>query len=488
VALPNFTTQYVPPGVYWTAAATPIVANPAASSITVAIVGPALGFQTSTTTATLTGTTTVKLAQLGISTNTIKVTNLSGSTTYVATTDYVVTTTASTDGNTLDTTTKIARPSSGSSINSGDTVMVSYQYTDSAYYSPTAVSSFSKIQTLYGPPINPTTAAITSPLSFAAQFAMTNGAQTLILCAVPSVTRTTLTAAYAKLASNESIAIIVPLPVGLMGTSTPTAPGNTINVAEDLGAFLAAQATDNIFSLGIIGYETSVTVAPTHISSSTLSKRVIEAFPNQISYYYGVTNTTQTLAGYYLAAAYAGILASNPVQRGLTKLTIKGFNGIPPLVYQTMTVTYKNQLSAAGVCVTELTGNGSLQVRHGVTTAPTSIYTREISLVRTEDHMVTTILNALDNAGLIGAPITANTTTTINSLVSGLLTSLVSSGVIASYGNVVVEQQSLNPTIVSVQFAYQPSYPLNYITFTFTITTSVGKVSQGSNSGGTVTP
>lgn len=497
--LPNFST-YVPPGVYWVenplpAAATAGTAQPS----TVALVGPGIGYRSFVDTVTVNYVTATALSQLGINLTPnssadppyagVVVTDTTGATTYISGTDYTITQTAATDGNSIDTNTTIIALSGGA-ISSGQQVVVSYQYTDSNYYTPTYCNDYTTIQSLYGPAFDTNTGQILSPLSFAAKFALDNGAATLVFVATADAanlaTRGGLNNAYHQLSALDDVGIVVALPVGITGT--PGSPGDVVNVADDLALFLEGQVnTNNIFLVGVIGNETSSTVHPDVIAETVDDERTILAWPNQMVWYNGFTNVSQVLGGYYLAAAYAGILARNPVQQGLTKQTVRDFSGISPVVFATMTNSYKNQLSAAGVAVTELTRNGLLQVRHGVTTNPTNVYTREISLVRSQDYMIETILNAIDNASLIGTPITDQTTATISGLVTSNLESLKTQGVIAGYTGLSVVESTEDPTIINVVFQYIPSYPLNYITISFSINTTNGTVvTGGSTSGGSL--
>lgn len=485
--LPNF-SQFVNPGVYWQQTATAAVGVFGGQPTVVALVGPGIGYRTFSDTVTLTGTTADALSQLGINTGSVVVTSTDGSITYILGTDYTITTTASTDGNSLDTTNTIVRVGGGG-ITSGTTVVVSYQYTSGDYYTPVLCNNYGTVEALFGKAINSTTGAIVSPLSFAAQFAFSNGCNSLVLVACQTssgnATRAFLQAAYTKLAAVDTVDIVVPLPVGLTGTSG--SPGDIINVGQDLDAFVNTQSNSALFQIGIIGYETTETVNPDTIAQAVNDQRTIEAWPNQMSYYNGFTNTTQTIAGYYLAAAYAGIFSKNPVQQGLTKQIINGFSGIPPLVFATMTVAYKNQLSAAGVAVAEIVHGGTLQVRYGTTTQPATVYTREASLVRCQDFMIDTLVQTITNAGLIGTPITDNTSAIISGLSTGALNALVNQGVIRKFDGVTCTEQSANPTIMEVTFAYVPSYPLNYITIVFSIDTSTGALvpnSTTANSGG----
>ena len=480
MTLPNF-NEYVVPGTYWEAISTPVAATALSTTPVVALIGPGIGYRTYIDAVTLTGTTDETLTQLGISTESVVVTSLDGSTVYSASSDYTVTSTPATDGHTLDTTTTIVRQS-GSTIPSGATVSVSYQYTDNNYGAPSLVTSLQQVQALYGNSIDITTGDILSPLSYAAQFAITNGASQLVLVATPNATvvRDDLTAGYASISALNYVDLVVPLPVGLTGTYD--SPGDVINVASDLSSFVDASAsTSDTLQVGIVGYETSVTVYPDTISSTVGDKRVVEAWPNQMNAYNGYTNSTLTIAGYYLAAAYAGILAGNPPQQGLTRETIKGFTGISPAVFQTMTKAYKDQLSGSGVAVAEISRQGVLWCRHGTTTDVTSVYNREISLVRAQDAMVEQLEGSVEQTGLIGTPIDANTVVNIQALAIGVLSSLVDNGTIEGYTGVTATQLIDNPTIIQVTFQYQPSFPLNYITFVFSVNTQTGSVTAGTS-------
>jgi hypothetical protein len=494
LGLPNFST-YQPPGVYWVENPLPTASGTGAiSPSTLALVGPGIGYRTFVDTVSVNFITQTALSQLGINLTPnasadppyagLVVTNTAGSTTYTVGVDYTVTQNAATDGNAIDTTTTIIALSSGA-ISSGQQVVVSYQYTDSNYYSPTYCNDFPTIQRLFGPAFDTTTGAILSPLSFAAKFALDNGASQLVFCATTDpadlASRAGLAAAYTNLSALDSVGLVVSLPVGITGA-------DVTNCATDLSTFLDNQvAVNNVMMFGLIGAETGSTINPITVSESVDDSRVANVFPNQMVYYNGFTNASQTVGGYYLAAALAGVLSSNPVQQGLTKQNVRDFSGISPVVYATMTTSYKNQLSAAGVCVVELTRQGVIQCRHGVTTDPTSVYTREISLVRSQDFMIETLLNAVDNAGLIGTPITGQTTATIQGLVTTNLVNLKAQGVIFDYNGINVTESTEDPTIINVTFQYIPSYPLNYITITFSINTTNGTVvTGGTNSGGSV--
>src|SRR5690606_6282355 len=103
------------------------------------------------------------------------------------------------------------------------------------------------------------------------------------------------------------------------------------------------------------------------------------------------------VAGCYLAAALAGILSSLPVNTGLTRQVVSGFQGIDSAKRQDMTNSAMNQLSSSGVLVVQIDRLGRLLVRHGVTTDNSSLNTREVSLVRIGDAVHQTVQGSLED-------------------------------------------------------------------------------------------
>lgn len=482
MTLPNF-SEYVVPGTYWEATPSPVAPQSLYTVNQVALVGPGIGYRTFAENIQFDNTTPVDLTQLGINAASVVVTSLDGTQVGVVNTDYTLVTSDSTDGHTQDTTTTITWGSGSTVFTDTQTVRVSYQYTDYDYLTPSICTNLAQVQSLYGNGIDIVTGEITSPISLAAQFAFTNGAQTLVLVATPNavVLRADLTDAYAFLEVLTNVNLVVPLPVGMEAT-------DAINVGQDLATFLLNDENLNdILRVGLLGFEvgTDTTYAPDAIAAAVAYKRVVEAWPFAMNYYNGYTNSTLVVGGYYLAAAYAGIFAGNPSQQGLTRRHINNFTGIPSSVFQTMTTALKNQYGAAGVAIAEISRAGVLWCRHGTTTDPSSIYNQEASLVREQDAMVGLLEGAVEQAGLIGNPIDENTIVNLQALTIGILEQCVQLGIIESYQGVVAQQLNSLPTTIQVTFQWQPSYPLNYVTFIFSVNTTTGAVSAGTATGQT---
>ncbi len=468
----DFSSTYQPPGVYIEEDTTPLVSVIGVQPTVVAIVGPGQGYRLHTDTVVLTDTTPEPLSQLGIDITNVTVTLADG--TVVDPSQYALVVTGSDETSA----TTIAR-TSGSTITNGGTVYVTYQYTDDLYFTPLRASNFEDVKDIFGPPLDLTTGDILSPLSLASKVAFENGATQLVLVATEgtpsSVTRTALTDGYAKLAAFDDVDILVPLPVGITGAHGSL--GDSVNVGADLKAEVEADAAATLFRIGIIGYDKIVTADPAiDLVSGFSSSRVMLVWPNRVNYYNGETNLNIEVSGYYLAAGVAGRMASQLPQTPVTRKQVRGFSGFPGTMQAAMSTTQKNAWAAAGVCVVEIARTGQMLVRHGVSTDPTSVNTREVSLTRGKDAMVGLIQATLESTGLIGSSIDANTLLVVKGIVTGGLETAKRVGVIIDYANLVARQRSVDPSVIEVKFQYQPAYPLNYIVVVFSINTTTGEV------------
>jgi len=480
---------YNPPGVYVNedSLSVPnigaVVALPASR---LAIVGPAFGYQTATEAIALTGTDAVTLQNLGIDATSITVTSLSG-TSYVASgvdeedtpfTNWIATQTPTEGGS--EATTTIERASS-SVIVSGETVYVSYRYTDSSYYLPFLSSDYDEIQSRFGSAFNVSTGAISSPLTLAAKIAMEQGLREVVLVptagtGVTSVSRTNLSDAYEHLEARSDIGVVVPMPVGIEGTDL--VEGETVNIGDDLASHVTNASADGNYRIGVLGLAKGADRSHDVLAGDIASSRVILAFPNALTYYNGYLNTTIDLDGFYLAVAMGAMIASRNPQEPLTRKSIRSFTAIPSRILSTMTPTFKNNLSENGVAVAEQTYDSRIVVRHGVATDTTSVFTREVSITRAKDTMIRLINRSIENSGLIGSATSAETPLRVRSLVEGVLEQATSTDMIVDYSNLSVRTSPSDNTAIQVKFAYRPAYPLNFVNVSFSINTLTGNTAE----------
>jgi len=464
---------YRPPGTYIEETQSPVTSRVGTAPTLVALVGPSVGYRTYSETVTLTDTTPVALTKLGGITGSVKVTSLDGSTIYQLATDYAVAATLGADNNAqtlTDNGMTIARISDGAIANPG-AVRVSYHYADSTYYDAVRVEDFELVKDLYGEPFDPSTGVITSPLSMAASIAFNNGARELVLVATAGTTTVTsaqLAAAYPKIANLHEVGIVVPVTAGVSVGS------DLITVANDLVNHCNQSSDGGFFRIGIMGADNGYSGDPTTISVAANSARCMVAWPNKLLYYNVFSAQAVEVGGQYLAAAYAGRLASLNVQEGLTRKGISGFAGIASSALQTMSRSSKDSWSNGGVAVTELTRQNTLIVRHGTSTNTSTTAAREVSVTRAKDRMVQLIQDSIDSAQLVGSPITSTSVVQVKSIVQGALEACKDAGTIIDYTALAGRMKPGDPQVVEIKFQYKPAWPLNYVLVSFSIDTTTG--------------
>jgi hypothetical protein len=516
--LPDF-TSYVPPGVYVSDTSQPVVTPTNITTNIVTVVGPAQGYQTASDVVQVYWNSNTALTHRGIFTTAVTgppaigapvVKNAAG-VVLVYSVDYTWVIDTSGGGGAANAVTYIHRlgtvsvpsdPSPGGLID-GSYVTVTYNYADPSYYQPRLFNDPSQISQSYGAavtstvPVNPNASQVICPLTLAAQMAMANGASSVLCLATnpaDGTQKSQFLAAYAKIAANYQAMLIVPLFVDGMAQGDTTAadahtPTAVLALIQDIQAHCNTSAADGYGRMAFVGVATnydSATKPYDVLAGNISSKRIVLAYPSQLNFYNAQLSQTTVVSGYYLAAAMAGALAGENANQGLTKKSLIGFNGFPATVAQQQTMTFKNSLSKAGVCVAEISRNGTLEVRHGVTTLMTALTSREINIVRSGDVLFELVQTGMDAAALIGQPIDADTTTKVKGALSGILEQAVNNRVIQAYGNLAVRQQALpggDPSIIECQFAYAPSIPLNYITVTFAIDLTSGAFSTDATSG-----
>lgn len=508
-------TNYTVPGVYVQDSATPVVTTNGVPVDLVTLIGAALGYKTQTDVVTL-GASAVPLSQRGAWLSGVAggtshtsgsipipvVTSLVG-TLLVEGTDYTMSYDISQDGIPAN---GIGSITSARSPINGVAVSVVYKYTDTNYYAPTVFDTYGDVVDAYGQPLLTATPSyttnqanayaalatqITSPLSLGAKVAFENGAnQILAISLDPSAGsfQSQFQGAYAKIASNVNASLVVPIFVEI-GTPTTASTGltNVENLATDLANSVNTANNNSLGRIGIFGTTAgllssggSTPAAQADyitVATGVNNSRVMMAYPNKLNYYNGSINQTTVVDGAFLAAAYAGLFSSQPVNRSITRQIVKSFAGIPASIQNLQTKAYNDALSKAGIAVTETNRLGNMVVRHGVTTNMTGVLTREPSTTRQRDALLSQIQQGLDSADLIGSPITEDTPTNIQAIVTGMLEAAVADLTIAAYTGVSVRQQTLptgDPTAIQIQFSYAPALPLNYVIVNMTVDLSSG--------------
>lgn len=472
-------TRYNPPGVYTEAIAGPQIGVRSSVPTAVAIFGQTVGYRTYRESLKVnpdadadTPAMNRTLTQQGIRVDTVKVVDPNSGQVYVVGTDYVITRVSvgpDSETATRDDLYTLQRVIDGGHIDPGDTVQLSYQYTDPNYFEVITFFDYDDIVDMYGTPFD-AAGNIQSELTLAAKFAMTNGASTILGCAIDPTDPDTVTIgdysnALDKFRDEEQIAIIVP------------ATGATA-IQALVQQHVTQQSGNKYERRAVIGMEGSVTPVPSsqrQINAETLSEqRVALVSPSSFYYFAPELNTQITLGGQYMAAAVAGKSVSDIAAMPLTRKTILGFVGPA----ETQREGGKSLESSNGLMVIEKTRRQQIQVRHGVTTDTTDLHTQEWSIIGQADVMVYRIRDYLDADGLIGMPIYDTTIVQVKASAEAALTSLVADSIIRGYQNLKARQISDKPDVIEVRYEWRPAYPLNFIVVRYSIAVETGDVTS----------
>lgn len=473
------TSHYNAPGVYTQGVPGPQIGVNSTAPTAIALFGDTVGYRTDTQTLTIPADSggnpvaTAPLRQQGVNESSVVVRDLITGSTYVNSTDYTIQAITGPSGVTqgFDSTYTITRVIGGNLL-AATQIQVSFNYTDTTYFTPTSYYTFNDVQNAYGAPMD-ANGNIISELTLGAYFAFTNGASQIIACAVePTATPPTVqnyTDALNKFQVVDSIAVIIPC----TGNQSLFGPIQIHVDSESLNSH------ERRAILGMDGSITAVSSATRITNAQSINDtRVAMVSPATVTYFNPNTNATQVLGAQFLACAVAGVNAVQSPATPLTRKTIAGFVNIA----ESEAEPQKDQEAQAGLMVCENTNQGTIRVRHGVTTAPTSLVTREWTITGQSDSMVYQLRTFLDGDGLIGGVINALTMPNILASASAALADLVQNGIILGYSGLSVSQLVNSPDVIEISFAWQPSIPLNYILVSYSIDTTTGNISLASTS------
>lgn len=196
--------------------------------------------------------------------------------------------------------------------------------------------------------------------------------------------------------------------------------------------------------------------------SSILDERVRVPFVTTMNKTLSDGNS-YALPGYYMCAALAGLSSVLPVQRALTRQSIRVFETINHVT--SLKRSYKNALAGAGYIVLEQPGGagGNIVVRHGLTTDTSSAATKEHSIITIKDFVAKYVRNSLD--GYIGKfNIDSFLVTKVNGTLKANKSYLVDKKhILNDFIVVSVTQDEDNPDALLLHLRILPPYPCNYI-------------------------
>lgn len=370
--------------------------------------------------------------------------------------------------NTRDDLYTISRVIDGGRIQPGETVQVTYQYTDPTYFDPYIFYDYDDVRLAYGEPFNTVTGAIQSELTLGAKFAFLNGAFQVICVAVdPAVPGSPTTGEYKtaldKLVDQALVSVVVPCT-------------GAQELHQTVQEHVAAQSANRFERRAILGVDG--TVVPVSSSQRILNaqeltdQRILLVSPDRFTYYSPELNNSIDLGGQYMAASLAGQTVRRSAAQPLTHKNISGWKDVPV----TQTEGEKNLETQNGLAVVEKTRRQLIRVRHGVTTNPTDLLTREWSITGQQDSMVYRVRDYLENANLIGQPIYPFTLVNVKASAEAALQSLIRDGLLVDYTGLKVRQLLTNPDVIEVSYSWLPAFPLNYIVVRFGVSLTSGNV------------
>jgi len=383
-------------------------------------------------------------------------------------------------------------------------VIVEYVYAPSDFYKVIELDTMSDIEDRFGK-VYKSNGTINSVLSFAAQIAFENGADTVYLQPLftfdtDKVTRKAATNVgdstpwddtFTALQSIDNINFIVPV-VGAGNTFGGTSPGATVTttnvkaIHSKLKNHLATMVTDSgQYIIGLVGHDgtgdTSLTSASLIANVGDLrinhqdqgyDQQLVFVSPTKLQRPVSIasTNVALEVGGQYAAVAIAAMAASREVSTSLTRKNVGGFSA----VLNTFTKKEKNSMAEAGILVIEQAGTAP-QVRHAVTTdVKNGVSQSELSVVRAKHFMMATLKNTVDTQIIGKVYADGNAPLVVSTAISSALETLKNNGDIVDFSDVQARTLTNGPTTIDVRFNYRPAFPVNYINIGFSIDLTSG--------------
>lgn len=474
-------SRYLPPGVYMNPMPGPQLAVNSSLPTAVGIIGQSIGYRTYIQTIQVnpdtdedTPSVSQTLAQQGIDTSSITVNNPNTGETYILNTDYTIVHVGGLIGtaNALYALSRVI----GGHIEEGDYVQLSYNYTDTTYFTPYIFYDYADVRAAYGEPYNVETGAVQSEISLMAKFAFLNGAFQVVCVAVKSSTTPGNATigdygqALDKLKDQGLVAVIV--------AGTGQQPLYAL-----IQQHVNQQSANRFERRAIVAGDGTTVAVPSSqriINAQELTdERIMMVCPATFNTFSAELNRQITLGGQYMAASLAGLTMAMSFAMPLTRKVLTGWTGVAEFEQEGQ----KNLESQNGLCVIEKTRRHLMHVRHGVTTNPTDLLSREWSIIGQQDAMTYRLRDYLESANLIGQPIYPHTLVNVKGSAEAALQSLIRDGLIVDYVGLRVRQLATNPDVLEVSYSWLPAFPLNYIVVTFNVSLTTGNFTSRGGTG-----
>lgn len=344
-------------------------------------------------------------------------------------------------------------------INSGDTILAYYEYTNQWYYTPTPFDDYDDVVDKYGDAWDGD-GLINSDLTFGARLAFSNGAGEVMCLALTADTTAAYTDALDTLELEETSTFVIPLTDNTSVHSLVASHVQTMNVR-------------GLYRMCILGRDSTASSIPAttlrDAAAAYNNEAVILISPAAFRHLNPITGREELIGGHWVAAAVAGMFAARDPQIPLTRKTMAGFSGIE----DKRTEGDRQHDSAAGLLAIEIKG-GVMRVRHSLTTATGNVNTREASIVRAKYEMARRLRDSLDR-NLIGVAVPLDEAPLlVNANVRAVLDLMKTEQIITSFSGIKSRPLKSDPTTIEVRFEYVPIYPINNIEVRFRINTEDG--------------
>lgn len=193
------------------------------------------------------------------------------------------------------------------------------------------------------------------------------------------------------------------------------------------------------------------------LSDNYDEKRLLYFYPDQIIR--NVSGTNTNINGYFIATAAAGWFSGTQnLAIPLTNKVLTGFSIDRSKKHRPITL---NLLGSVGVSVLQPVIGGGLVLSGRTTSQSGFIEDEEPSIIFIRDRVKQILRDSVK--AFIGGVANENTMGVISSRVNSIMSSLVSKGLISSYGNIKVERDKIVLTQFNIYARYSPNYPLNFI-------------------------
>lgn len=206
----------------------------------------------------------------------------------------------------------------------------------------------------------------------------------------------------------------------------------------------------------------------TYPKGTEITSTIREAWRDQLE---GSSTSNVTVEipvpGYFLGAAAAGRVSSKAPAAPLTNASLGG-----PFSGTKFSNDYFNQdqlntIAGGGNWVVEEKGFGTLVTRHQLSTAASTIQTRELSITTQIDYAAKFLRDLVSPTIGINV-ISDGFLRQLRAALEGASEELVQTGVLRELTVLDVYQDDVNPDTVKADFSLLPLYPVNYIRITLT--------------------